>query len=156
MVKEIVTLDKCDSTHYGYLVICLFTFSPTTNELAFSPTAAVCLPDTIPASVRNPASVTPSGQVRLGETVTLTCNVPGKPVFNKTRYCVYDQGQYQLVGADYECGRKYHRLLRFHGQLSLFQFTKWCLRFHGNFTKRTVSDPTLIFFEVLGNVFSTS
>lgn len=82
----------------GYLVI-----SPP----PFPPTAAVCLPDTIPPSVRNAAVVTPVGQVRLGETVTLTCNVPGKPSFTKSRHCVYYQGQYQLVGADYECGRKY-------------------------------------------------
>ena len=66
-------------------------------------TAAVCLPDTI-VSARNPAIVTPSGQVQLGQTVTLTCIVPGRPVFNNTRYCVYYQGAYQLVGADYDCG----------------------------------------------------
>ena len=67
----------------------------------------MCLPDTISPSVRNPAVVFPGGQVQLGATVTLTCNVPGKPVFNNTRYCIYYQGQYQLLGADYECGGTY-------------------------------------------------
>ncbi|XP_070186674.1 uncharacterized protein [Littorina saxatilis] len=66
--------------------------------------AAICLPDQIPSSVRNPAEVTPGGQVGFEETVTLTCNVPGKQVFTRTRHCIYYNGMYKLVGADYECG----------------------------------------------------
>lgn len=66
--------------------------------------AAKCLPDTIPANTLNPARVSPAAAVNLGETVTLTCNVPGRTTFTRTRTCVYQDRQYKLVGASYECG----------------------------------------------------
>ncbi|XP_076460199.1 uncharacterized protein LOC143293161 [Babylonia areolata] len=64
---------------------------------------AVCLPDTV-VDAQNPAVLVPTGQVQLGHTVTLTCHVPGMPVFSRSRQCVYQQGRYQLVGGDYDCG----------------------------------------------------
>ncbi|KAK7452815.1 hypothetical protein BaRGS_00039699, partial [Batillaria attramentaria] len=66
--------------------------------------AAKCLPDTIPPTLVNAASVFPMGAVNLNEVVTLTCNVPGRGTFTRTRTCVYQDGEYKLVGADYECG----------------------------------------------------
>ena len=69
-------------------------------------TAATCPPDTLPPTLRNQASVTPGGEVGYGQSVTLTCVVPGKEVFTRTRTCVYFNGSYLLQGADYECGRK--------------------------------------------------
>ena len=69
-------------------------------------TAALCPSDTT-NGLENPATVTPTGAVQYGDSVTLTCDVPGKPIFNNTRYCVYYQDSYQLVGADCECGCEY-------------------------------------------------
>ncbi|KAK7507523.1 hypothetical protein BaRGS_00001458, partial [Batillaria attramentaria] len=65
---------------------------------------ATCPPDTLPPGLLNPAVVSPVAPVNLSEHVTLTCNVPGVGTFTRTRTCVYQDGQYKLMGADYECG----------------------------------------------------
>ncbi|XP_076444633.1 uncharacterized protein LOC143282756 isoform X2 [Babylonia areolata] len=65
---------------------------------------AMCQPEHPDVTALNPATVTPSGQVSFEEEVTLTCMVPGRPVYNTSRTCIYHEGKYQLVGANYDCG----------------------------------------------------
>ncbi|KAL8561778.1 hypothetical protein ACOMHN_010712 [Nucella lapillus] len=73
------------------------------DPVTFQCSPAKCQP-TIPASAKNPAALYPSGGVGFGEALTLMCDVPGLPAFNASRYCIYHGGQYQLVGANYDCG----------------------------------------------------
>ena len=70
---------------------------------------AKCPAESVPANLLNPpVSVSPSGDVDFGTSITITCNVSGIGVFTKTRTCRFEPGQqvYRLQGDTYECGGK--------------------------------------------------
>lgn len=70
-------------------------------------TVAKCLPDVLPSSLVNPpVQISPGGFVDYGSKVTITCNIPGRDIINKSRTCVFNptQQKYMLQGDTYECG----------------------------------------------------
>ncbi|XP_067672504.1 uncharacterized protein [Haliotis asinina] len=76
------------------------------NGTAPTCSAATCPAVTIPGGLKTTPTVAPSGSVSYLGMVNISCNVPGRAPFLKTRQCLLDPSskQYKLFGAQLECG----------------------------------------------------
>ena len=71
----------------------------------------MCLALELPDDLLKAPTLSSTGDVAYGDTVTLTCTDEFDVATTRQMECVYDSGEYVLKGAELECGGTFPILL---------------------------------------------